>query len=136
MNFVLDASVSLAWCFEDERAGYAMSVLEELSGGEAIVPSLWPIEVTNGLSSALRKRRIDPEGAAEARNTLAALPIVVDPVDRRRAFENIPRLARAHGLTTYGASYLELAIRLGIPLATLDRTLAMAAAAEGVPAVG
>ena len=136
MNFVLDASVSLAWCFEDERAGYAMSVLEELSGGEAIVPSLWPIELTNGLSSALRKRRIDPEGAAEARNTLAALPIVVDPVDRRRAFENIPRLARAHGLTTYGASYLELAIRLGIPLATLDRTLAMAAAAEGVPAVG
>ena len=136
MNFVLDASVSLAWCFEDERAGYAMRVLEELSAGEAIVSSLWPIEVTNGLASALQKKRMDLAGAAEARNTLAALPVVVDPVDRRRAFEDIPRLARAHGLTTYDASYLEVAVRLGIPLATLDRTLARAAADEGVSAVG
>ena len=136
MNFVLDASVTLAWCFEDERAGYAMRVLEELSGREAIVSSLWPIEVTNGLASALRKKRMDLAGAAEARNTLAALPVVVDPVDRRRAFEDIPRLARVHGLATYDASYLELAVRLGIPLATLDRTLAGAAADEGVPAVG
>ena len=136
MNFVLDASVSLAWCFEDERAGYAMRVLDELSGGEAIVSSLWPIEVTNGLASALRKNRIDMAGAAEARKTLAALPVVLDPVDRRRAFEDIPRLARAHGLTTYDASYLEVAVRLGIPLATLDQTLARAAADEGVQAVG
>ena len=136
MNFVLDASVTLAWCFEDERAGYAMRVLDELSDGEAIVSSLWPMEVTNGLSSALREKRIDLAGAAEARNTLIALPIVVDPVDRRRAFEDIPRLARAHGLTTYDASYLEVAVRLGIPLATLDRTLARAAADEGVQAVG
>ena len=136
MNFVLDASVSLAWCFEDERAGYAMRVLDELSGGEAIVTSLWPIEVTNGLSNALREKRIDLAGAAEARNTLAALPVVVDPVDRRRAFEDIPRLARAHGLTTYDASYLEVAVRLGIPLATLDQALARAAADEGVQAVG
>ena len=136
MNFVLDASVSLAWCFEDERAGYAMRVLDELSGGEAIVSSLWPMEVTNGLSSALSEKRIDLAGAAEARNTLVALPIVVDPVHRRRAFEDIPRLARAHGLTTYDASYLEVAVRLGIPLATLDRALARAAADEGVRAVG
>ena len=136
MNFVLDASVSLAWCFEDERDGYAMRVLDELAVGEAIVSSLWPIEVTNGLSSALREKRIDLEGAAEARNTLVALPVVVDPVDRRRAFEDVPRLARAHGLTTYEASYLEVAVRLGLPLATLDRTLARAAVDEGVPAVG
>ncbi len=136
MNFVLDASVSLAWCFEDEQAAYAMRVLDELSSGEAIVSSLWPMEVTNGLASALRKKRIDLAGAAEARNTLVALPVVVDPVNRRRAFEDIPRLARAHGLTTYDASYLEVAVRLGIPLATLDGTLARAAAEEGVPAVG
>ena len=136
MNFVLDASVSLAWCFEDERAGYAMRVLDELSGGEAIVSSLWPMEVTNGLHNALREKRIDLAGAAEARNILVALPIVVDPVDRRRAFEDIPRLARAHGLTTYDASYLEVAVRLGIPLATLDEALARAAADEGVQAVG
>ncbi len=136
MKFVLDASVSLAWCFEDERAGYAMRVLNELSDGEAIVSSLWPIEVTNGLASALRKKRIDLAGAAEARNTLVALPVVVDPVNRRRAFEDIPRLARAHGLTTYDASYLEVAVRLAIPLATLDRALARAAADEGVQAVG
>ena len=84
MNLVLDASVTLAWCFEDERAGYAMRVLDELARGEAIVSSLWPIEVTNGLSSALREKRMDLAGAAEARNTLAALPVVVDPLDRRR----------------------------------------------------
>ncbi len=136
MNFVLDASVTLAWCFEDERAGYAMRVLDELADGEAIVSSLWPMEVTNGLSTALREKRIDRAGAAEARNILIALPIVVDPVDRRRAFEDIPRLARANGLTTYDASYLEVAVRLGIPLATLDRGLAKAAADEGVQAVG
>ncbi len=136
MKFVLDASLSLACCIEDERAGYAMRVLDELASGEAIVSSLWPIEVTNGLSSALREKRMDLAGAAEARNTLAALPVVVDPVDRRRAFEDVPRLARAHGLTTYDASYLEVAVRLGIPLATLDRTLARAAADEGVPAIG
>ena len=136
MNFALGASVTLAWCFEDERAGYAMRVLDQLSGGEAIVSSLWPMEVTNGLASALRKKRIDLAGAAEARNTLAALPVVLDPVDRRRAFEDIPRLARAHGLTTYDASYLEVAVRLGIPLATLDRTLARAAADEGAPPIG
>ena len=93
-------------------------------------------EVTNGLSSALREKRIDLAGAAEARNTLIALPIVVEPVDRRRAFEDIPRLARAHGLTTYDASYLEVAVRLGIPLATLDQALAKAAADEGVQAAG
>lgn len=100
MNFVLDASVSLAWCFEDERAGYAMRVLDELSGGEAIVSSLWPMEVTN----ALRENRIDLAGAAEAGIPFVALPVVVEPVDRRRAFEDVPRLARAHGLTTYDAS--------------------------------
>ncbi len=135
MNFVLDASVSLAWCFEDERVGYAMHVLDELTGGEAVVSSLWPIEVTNGISVALRRKRIDLEAAAEARRTLVALPIVVDPLDRIRAFEDTPRLARAHGLTTYDASYLEVAVRLGIPLATLDRALAKAAADEGVRSV-
>ncbi|MCH8812481.1 MAG: type II toxin-antitoxin system VapC family toxin, partial [Gemmatimonadetes bacterium] len=87
-------------------------------------------------SSALREGRMGMPGAAEARHTLSALPMVVDAVDRRRAFEDIPRLARAHGLTTYDASYLEVAVRLGIPLATLDQALATAAADEGVPAVG
>ncbi len=76
-------------------------------------------EVTNGLSSALREKRIDLAGAAEAGNTLIALPIVVEPVDRRRAFEDIPRLARAHGLTTYDASYLEVAVRLGDPFGNI-----------------
>ncbi len=136
MKFVLDASVALAWCFEDERVGYALRVLDELTRGEAIVSSLWPIEVTNGLSTASQKKRLGLAEAVEARRLLVELPIVVDPMDRRRAFEDTPRLARAHGLTTYDASYLEVAVRLGIPLATLDRALAKAAADEGVPAVG
>lgn len=64
-----------------------------------------------------------------------ALPVVVDPVDRRRAFEDTPRLARAHGLTTYDASYLELGVRLGILLATRDRDLAKAVIDERLPSV-
>lgn len=135
MNFVVDASVALSWCFKDEEDQYAFRVLDILTAGEGIVSSLWPTEVTNALTIAERRGRIDRAEAVGARKLLRALPIVVDPVDRIRAFEDTPRLARAHGLTTYDASYLEVAVRLGIPLATLDRALAKAAAEEGVPSV-
>ena len=132
MNFVLDASIALSWCFEDEGGDYALRVLEGLRQGEAVVPSLWPLEVTNGLANAERRERLDAVAAAEARRLLQALPIVIDPVEHRRAFEPTTRLARSHGLSTYDASYLELAGRLGVPLATLDGALRGAADSEGV----
>ncbi|MCH7564451.1 MAG: type II toxin-antitoxin system VapC family toxin [Gemmatimonadetes bacterium] len=133
MNFVLDASVALAWCFEDEADAYSDAVLESLIAGEAVVPALWPTEVTNGLATAERCDRLDRASAGEARRLLQALPIAVDPLERRRVFEAIALLAGTRALTTYDACYLELARRRGIPLATLDAALRRAAEAEGVP---
>lgn len=136
MNFVLDASVALAWCFEDEGGEYALGVLESLRTSEAAVASLWPLEVANGLLTAERRGRLDRPAAVTFTEMVLSLPIVVDPVARRRAFDATHALARTHDLTSYDAAYLELAVRLGVPLATLDRPLAEAAAREGVGELG
>lgn len=132
MNFVLDASVALSWCFEDEGGSYAADVLEALDQGEAVVPGLWLLEIANGLLVAERKGRIGAPDAHEARRLLSALPIAVDPVARRRSFDVTPLLARSHGLSAYDAAYLEVALRYGVPLATLDGPLRAAAEEEGI----
>jgi predicted nucleic acid-binding protein len=132
MNFVLDASVTLAWAFEDEGGDYPKLALEALGRGEAVTPSLWPLEVANGLVAAERRRRISAADASRFAALLLALPIVVEPVDRRRVFDATRPLARATGLSVYDAHYLELAVRLGVPLATLDQGLRAAAEVEGV----
>ncbi len=131
MNLVLDASVALAWAFEDERDGMATEVLEVLAGSEAVTPGIWPLEVANGLLTAERRGRISPQDANRFAALLVELPIVVEPGDRRRPFESVRLLARSHGLSAYDASYLELALRLGIPLATLDGPLAAAVREAG-----
>lgn len=132
MSFVLDASLALAWCFEDEGGEYPVRVLEALGRSEAVVASLWTLEVSNGLLAAERRGRVEPQEATRAAQLLMALPIVVDPVERSRALTTTYRLARTRGLSTYEAAYLELAVRLGLPLASLDRELNEAAVAEGV----
>jgi predicted nucleic acid-binding protein len=135
MNFVLDASVALAWCFEDEENEPALTVLDSLRESEAVVAHHWTLEVANGLLSAERRGRIDGDGATRFSRLLLALPIAVDPVARGTALTETRRLARAHGLTSYDAAYLELAIRVGVPLATVDEALRAAARAEGVTLV-
>ncbi len=132
MNFVLDASVALAWCLEDEADDYSDRVLDVLVESECVVPALWPIEVINVLAVATRKHRMRAEDASEAQDLLKALPIVVDPFERAQAFAGVAGLASTHGLTAYDACYLELARRYEIPLATLDEGLRSAAEAEGV----
>lgn len=132
MNFVVDASVALSWCFEDEGDDYTVVVLEELRSSEAVAASLWPLEVTNGLLTAERRGRIKLTHARRFARLLLSLPIVIDPVARSAAFEAVYLMARNHGLTSYDAAYLELAVRLGVPLATLDGPLRRAAAREGV----
>jgi predicted nucleic acid-binding protein len=132
MNFVLDASVTLAWCFEDEGGDYAVAVLDALRSSEAVAASLWPLEVTNGLLTAERRGRLEREAAGQFAHLLLSLPIAIDPVARRRSFETIHGMARTHGLSSYDAAYLELAVRLGVPLATLDGRLKAAAQVEGV----
>ncbi|NNM04034.1 MAG: type II toxin-antitoxin system VapC family toxin, partial [Gemmatimonadetes bacterium] len=98
--------------------------------------ALWPLEVSNGLLVAERRDRIEPAASARFTRLLLALPIVVEPVDRRRVFEQSRSLARRRNLSAYDAQYLELAIRFGIPLATLDGGLRQAAEAEGVRGPG
>ena len=132
MNLVLDASVALAWCFPDEATPAADSVLEQLLGGEAVVPTVWPREITNALITGVRRGRLTDEEARTAQKMFEALPIVVEPLTRREVFEETVRLARLHELSSYDAAYLELARRLDIPLATTDRALARAAGSEGV----
>lgn len=132
MNFVLDASVTLAWAFEDEGGEYADGVLESLREGEALTTSLWPLEVSNGLLVAERKGRIDPAASARFIKLLLAVPVVVDSMDRRRVFEVTRTMARMWGLSAYDAHYLELSARHGLPLATLDGRLSAAAEGEGV----
>ena len=135
MNFVLDASVALSWCFEDEQSEPALTVLDSLRESEAVVAHHWTLEMANGLLSAERRGRIDGDGATRFSRLLLALPIAVDPVARGTALTETRRLARTHRLTSYDAAYLELAIRLGVPLATLDERLKGAAKQEGVALV-
>jgi len=132
MNFVVDASVALAWCFEDEGGAYVVDILEVLRSSEAVVPALWPLEVSNGLLTAERRGRLEPADAVRFARLLLALPLVVEPAARSRAFHATRSLASRHRLTAYDAAYLELATRLGIPLASIDDALRAAAVDEGV----
>ncbi len=134
-RFVLDTSVTVAWVFEDETAPYTESVLEMLSTGEAVVPAVWPLEVANALLSAERRRRLTRAKAAKFLAALQDLPITVDANGPLRAFSEILSLARERGLSAYDACYLDLAIRTGLPLATLDKNLRKGAQRIGVPLV-
>lgn len=131
-RFVLDTSVAVSWFFEDGAGAYTDAVLESLAEWEAVVPSLWPLEVANVLLVAERRRRCSEAEAVRFIELLESLPIVVDDDTARRALHGTYQLAREHALTAYDAAYLELAMRLGVPLATLDRQLAEAAVKAGV----
>ena len=132
MSLVIDASVALAWVFGDERHDTAWQIVERLREGPAWVPAHFHLEVGNGLLTGLRRGRLTADQARTAVVALGALPIEVDVDTSSRALSECWSLAARHGLTTYDAAYLELAIRRGLPLATLDERLASAARAEGV----
>lgn len=133
IRFVLDCSVAVSWCFEDERAPFADSLLDLLAdGGEAVVPSLWHLEIANAMLAAERRKRITRVASVRFLEHLNALPIVCDPEIATRATGSVFSLAGEYGLSVYDAAYLELAIRKGIPMATLDRALAAAADRCGV----
>jgi predicted nucleic acid-binding protein len=136
LNVVIDASVSLGWVFEDESDAYADGVLDALRASEAVAPALWPLEVTNGLLTAERRGRISSAEAIAILRTLMMLPIVVEPFSRTDAFTAVHGIGQKHRLSAYDATYLELARRLGVPLATADRALRDAAHAEGVAIFG
>jgi predicted nucleic acid-binding protein len=128
-GFVLDASVAIAWCFDDESTPAAWALLDRLRAAPGHVPALWALEVGNILLGAERRRRITQARAVEFLGILGDLDIRVDPDLPGRAFRDVLPLARERRLTTYDATYLELAMRLGLPLATKDTALARAATA-------
>lgn len=131
-DIVIDASVVLAWCFRDERTEAAGRLLERARTEVVAVPILWHLEIANVLALAERRRRITMAESAELIALLETLEIVVDEETWSRAFNRILDLAREEQLTAYDASYLELAMRLGIPLASKDQELCDAAERVGV----
>jgi predicted nucleic acid-binding protein len=135
-RLVLDASVTLAWCFPGESSAYSDAVLDLLSGGvEAVAPAIWPFDVANALLVAQRRKRIAVTQVTPLLHRISSLPISVEPIPVDRAFGPILAAARDENLTEYDAAYLELALREGLPLATLDQRLRQAARNTGVAIV-
>ncbi|MGA2590465.1 MAG: type II toxin-antitoxin system VapC family toxin [Bryobacteraceae bacterium] len=134
-DLVIDASLTLQWFLEDEIGReYSLAVLQTLPGRRAFVPPLYFYEVGNGLIMAYRRKRITSEQVFGFLVRLKELPIEVGsqtPMD----VLGLPEIAMARGLTTYDASYLDLAVRLQLPLATTDRALRAAAESAGVSVV-
>ena len=129
-GLVVDASVVIAWLFDDEEQPRSDRVLKRLEEAGAIVPQLWHLETRNSLLTAERRGCLSASEVNERLDALKVLPIQTDEEpDLQVAFD----LARMHGLSFYGALYLELARRLSAELATLDSGLGRAATAEGIP---
>ena len=131
-TLVIDCSMTMAWYFKDEATPYTNAVRASLVTERAVVPALWPLEVANVLLMAERRKRSNHTRATKWLRYLLALPIAVDPETSSRAFDPILNLTRTHKLTTYDGAYLELAVRRGLPLATLDDELRKAAQLAGV----
>lgn len=132
--FVVDASVTLTWCFEDETTDASQAVLRRLFVEGGLAPGHWPLEVSNGLLSAERRDRLAEGRLASARTVLGTLPVDIVCMDLGAALATLDA-ARAFGLTAYDAAYLELARSRGLGLATLDRRLAAVCASVGVPLI-
>lgn len=135
MPIVTDASVTLPWCLKDERSTYADRVLDVVVADAAIVPGLWLLEMANGLLVAERRGRITRAELVEVEGMLLDLSISTNELTLEHALQVVVNLAREQGLTAYDASYLDLAMREGLPLATQDDDLRAAAARVGVPLI-
>ena len=120
---VLDCSVALSWCFSDEANAFSDDVLTYLRKNGALVPPLWSLEVTNGLLTAEKRKRISLDGVLKFIEMFARLPIRVMSLSSNETFSGIFKIAYDCRLTTYDATYLYLAMRERSPLATLDKAL-------------
>ena len=129
---VLDASAALAWSHKDETTPAIDDVLRRVVSQGALVPALWPTEIANALRVAVRENRISTEIRSELLANLWRLKPVVEEIDLEVVSTRTMALADRHDLTVYDATYLELALRHALLLATTDKKLASAARAEGV----
>ncbi len=132
MSFVLDASVTLSWCFSDEMTPATLSLLKKLEHEEACVPEIWSLEVGNILIMAEKKKRISYANMMEFISLLTELNIRTDKETSVKGLHEILFVAHANYLTTYDAAYLELALRTGFPLASKDQHLCKIAKSLGV----
>ncbi len=130
MPIVLDVSITVAWCLQDEESESADRALDRLESDEAVVPALWWFELRNALVVNERRGRLAETDSVAFLEEMDRLPIRLE--ERPGSSDLVLALARRHGLTVYDASYLEAGLRHGAPVATLDRKLAAAAEAEGI----
>lgn len=139
MSFVLDASVALLWLVPETNpagADYASTTLKALKGVQAVVPSLFALEAANVVAKVESRGIVTEADAQRFIALLGRLDIVTDQATAKHALGDTLNLARRYKLSAYDGAYLELALRTGLPLATLDADLAKAATTAGVPIFG
>jgi predicted nucleic acid-binding protein len=133
LPLVIDASVVLAWYFEDEVSEYADRALDRVVAEGGLASAVWPLEIANGLLVAERRDRVSADEATHIASLAQDLPITIHEAAAAVALGPVMDLARSYNLSSYDASYLELAMREGLPLATQDERLRAAAGRLGVP---
>jgi predicted nucleic acid-binding protein len=131
-GIVVDASVALAWCFPDETSAYADFVLLALENQVAVVPAIWPVEVTNALVVGERRNRLHQPEVTRFVELLKALNIVQDAQPATEILSHVFPLAQRYRLSAYDAAYLDVAVRRHLPLATLDSGLRSASRSAGI----
>ena len=136
MSLVLDASMAIAWMFEDEHTPSVLAALQRVASEGAIVPSLWRLEVANALRTAVRRQRCPANYADGCLRRLGRLEIDIDVETDAHAWGQTRAISREEDLTLYDAAYLELALRGGYLLASNDRDLLAAARRRGVDVLG
>jgi predicted nucleic acid-binding protein len=136
VSLVLDTSATLAWIYPGEQTAAIANIFDRVTASGAWVPSLWRLEIANSLEMGVRRGRIDAAFRDATLADLELLPIQTDPETEKQAWRATLLLSTRHRLTVYDAAYLELAIRRGLPLATLDQELRAAATAESVTLLG
>lgn len=132
MSVVPDASMAIAWLFEDEHAAAAHAVMRRVIAEGAVVPPLWRLEVANVLRNAVQRGRCDDAYVDRSLARLGRLAIHSDEDTDRQAWGTTRQLSREEGLTLYDAAYLELALRKRVPLASRDAALVAAARRRAV----
>lgn len=136
MSFIVDASLTMTWCFEDEATPATNELLDAAARSGAVAPPLWRIEVANAFQSAIRRKRIDAAYRDASLADLGRLPIMIDSDADAQIWTTTLRLSDRYSLTIYDACYLELAQRRNLPLATLDQELRVAGGALGLSLLG
>ena len=132
-HYVFDASICVAWCFEDETTEQVRNLfLRVCSDDRLIVPAHWPAEISNTFLQAQRRKRVTSNQVDRFWDQLDRFPFAVEPAPNVSLSKHALRLSEKHSLTAYDGAYLELAMRHRIPLATLDTQLASAAKKEQI----